>query len=62
MRFDRQIVAGLFASLIAFLALPAFLPGFTIIGGFFVTQIIVWGLAWVLVNLTYFGGGNRGRK
>lgn len=59
MRLDRQFAAGAFASLIAFLALPIFLPGFTIFGTFLVTQIIVWLLAWAFLNLTYMGGGRR---
>ena len=59
MRFDRQIVASIFASLVAFLAVPTFLPGFTLFGSFLITQIIVWGVAWVFVNLTYLGGHKR---
>lgn len=59
MRFDRQFAAGIFASLIAFLALPIFLPGFTIIGSFIITQIIVWVLAWLFLNMTYLGGGRK---
>ena len=65
MRIDRAIVASIVATAVGFWLFPLLFPGFTFFafGGALLTNFLVAGIAWVFVNVTYWGaGGKRGRK
>ena len=64
MRLDRAIVASIVATAVGFWLFPLLFPGFTLFafGGAILTNFIVAGIAWVFVNMTYWGSGGRHRK
>ena len=65
MRIDRAIVASIVATAVGFWLFPLLFPGFTLFafGGAILTNFIVAGIAWVFVNVTYWGaGGKRGKR
>lgn len=64
MRLDRQIVASIAATAVGFWLFPMLFPHFTLFawGGAILTNFIIAALAWIFVNMTYMGGGRRGKR
>ena len=65
MRLDRAVVASIVATAVGFWLFPMLFPSFTLFawGGAILTNFIVAGIAWIFVNVTYWGAGSRrGRR